>query len=49
MLVVVGNKADLRDGTSVDSKMAADFAASVGGLFYEASAKDNRGACLGPL
>ncbi len=44
VLVVLGNKADLVDSMMVTSAQGAEFARSVDAVFFESSAKDNRGA-----
>jgi hypothetical protein len=43
VLMIVGNKTDLRTEQSVPAIAGAEFARSVGAFFFEASAKDNKG------
>ena len=42
-VVVVGNKTDLDSKREVTKKMGEEFAAGVGGVYCESSAKDARG------
>jgi len=43
IMCIVGNKADLEQARKITSEQGAEYAASIGGAYYETSAKTNQG------
>lgn len=46
IICIIGNKLDLEEKRAVDRSRAAQFAKSIGALYYETSAKNNEGRSI---